>query len=232
MKLYHGTSIQAAYRIRDEGLRPRGRRIGNWKYNPSKKNAVYLTRLYAGYFAFCASKGSWGLIEVETDLLDPDLLRPDEDFLGQVYMQQNPHANLEEVTKEFVKHLDDYSNVWEDSVRFLGNCAYLDSIPPSAITRISIFNPKSNSYIAMANLDPSISILNCQLMGSKYEALTRWLMGEKFDLDTWIQMFYMLPREVIGPILPLAEIEQSLNQRSGWFMIKEPHESEKIQNLY
>jgi methionyl-tRNA synthetase len=79
MKLYHGTDGRNIRRILRDGIHPRKiTRKNNWGHSvPSNPHAVYLTTAYAGYFAMLASKsGLLGIVEVDSDKLDEDLLRP------------------------------------------------------------------------------------------------------------------------------------------------------------
>lgn len=92
MRLYHGTTEAVARAALAQGLAPRSltQAKGNWDKHPSNPHAVYLTTAYAGYFAACASDdgNKWGLVEIETDLLDVARLVPDEDWLEQVSRTQ------------------------------------------------------------------------------------------------------------------------------------------------
>jgi hypothetical protein len=126
-------------------------------------------------------KGSIGLVEIETDMLDPDLLMPDEDFLEQTSRRQEglcPVEGMEARTKWFRENLDTFQGHWEDSLECLGNCAYMGDIPTDAIVRAAIMKTKGTSpAMLMMAMDPCISILNFALMRDKYDALTRWFMG-------------------------------------------------------
>ena len=88
MIIYHGTAERHLKSILQTGIAPRGRSAGNWKHSvTSNPRAVYLTVSYALHFASnaCRPKEDKNMLvlEVETDLLNPYLLAPDEDFLEQ-----------------------------------------------------------------------------------------------------------------------------------------------------
>ncbi len=88
MKLYHGTSEPLARLILKEGIKPRGKRRGNWKDQPSGADRVYLTTAYALYFALVTCKVTpnkadrWAIIEVESDLLDESKLGKSRKAIG------------------------------------------------------------------------------------------------------------------------------------------------------
>ena len=182
MRLYHGTTEAVARAALTQGLAPRSvtQAQGNWDKHPSNPHAVYLTTAYAGYFAACASgtHSRWGLVEVETDLLDTAWLVPDEDWLEQVSRAQVIKGMRAKTiagrTRWLRERLILFRGHWLNSVDGLGNCAYLDEIPASAVTRVCVFDPKSNQAMAMHALDPCISLMNYAFCGSMYRALVRW----------------------------------------------------------
>jgi RNA:NAD 2'-phosphotransferase (TPT1/KptA family) len=70
MKLYRGTAGEDVRAILKHGIKPRrATKKNNWKHSvASHEHAVYLTSVYAGYFAHQAAKTSkLGIIEIETD---------------------------------------------------------------------------------------------------------------------------------------------------------------------
>jgi hypothetical protein len=131
MKLYNGTAGENVPAVLKHGIRPhRLTRKYNWKHSvASHKHAVYLTSAYAGYFAHQAAKTSkLGVLEIDTDKLDPELFRPDEDFLEQATRNGKPlnrqlkrlgKLSMNERTEWFREHLDDYADAWEASVEHL-----------------------------------------------------------------------------------------------------------------
>jgi hypothetical protein len=195
MKLYHGTSASIARQALVEGLLPRSESgaEGHWEDCPSNPDLVYLTAAYAPYFAMTATEGDelWGIVEVDTDLLDEYDLLPDEDYLEQASRGQDlaavfgdgfPEGNyMTERTEWFRERLHLFAHLWRKSIEGLGNCAHDGAIPPEAITRVAVFDPQTNRSIAMMASDPMIAILNYQFCGDKYRALCAWMMGEDVD---------------------------------------------------
>jgi hypothetical protein len=237
VKLYHGTAGENVPAILKRGIKPRrATRKNNWKHSvASHEHAVYLTSAYAGYFAHQAAKTSkLGIIEVDTDQLDPDLLRPDEDFLEQATrsgktsnteLEQLKQASMNERTAWFRVHLDEYAEAWEDSVKHLGTCCYLGEIPSEAITRASVFDYKKNPLVATELLEPTITIANFRFCAERYHALTKWLMGEDIDPDALLivpkSALKNLPeqfRDAIGGWD--KEARKRLNDRRGLKLVK------------
>lgn len=245
MKLYHGTSARVARRALKHGLLTRERSgvRSQWKANPSREDQVYLTNAYAGFFAGCAAGCTdWAIIEVDTERLDADAFMPDEDFLEQAtrltgqsleHLGLPVNANGVERTAWFRENGLRFAHLWEASLEHLGNCAYRGSIPPEAITRIAIFSPRSNPSIAMAAMDPLISLMNYQLLSDKYKTLTAWLIGDDAPVGSVFDTGAMIHNgEWISPMSPpekrqaaLAERETILSNRSGWRLIKGPPKS-------
>jgi hypothetical protein len=187
MLLYHGTNEKVARKALKEGIRPRimTRRKSIWDKCPSRKDLVYLTDAYAPYFAFSATKKGQrlGIIEVDTDMLDEARLLPDEDFLENVSRGEFPEAGEELVGRTcwFRDNLEEFQHHWVDSLEGLGNVAYRGAIPPEAITRISVFDPRSNPGIYQLVVDPAVSVLAYQVTAPKYRALIDWFFGEEVD---------------------------------------------------
>jgi hypothetical protein len=94
MKLYHGTAERHLPAILRDGLKPRGKRKGNWSHSiESNADAIYLTNAYALYFAHSATdpkdNGDRSVVlEIDTSKLDSFWLVPDEDWLEQVSRKQ------------------------------------------------------------------------------------------------------------------------------------------------
>lgn len=205
MLLYHGTSEKAAKNILKTGIKPRVETElkGNWEHSiDSRNDCVYLTSVYAPYFAMAATDevspdNRWCVVEIDVDRIDDGLLLPDEDFLEQAsrkskvpdgpeYEGLRIAQAIEDSTKRmhartewFRENLDCYWQLWEDSIKGLGNCCLQDEVHPTAITRIAYFDPKSNPNVAMTSMDPMICLMNFAIMEPKYAALTKWFMGEE-----------------------------------------------------
>lgn len=198
MKIYHGTTKTIALASLNDGLVPRGERPSRWQDNPSRSDAVYLTDAYAPYFAAHSADTpngeQWGIVEVDTDLLDDDAFVPDEDWLEQASRHGGvggapdgfDRLSMNDRTCWFRDNSHRFSHTWKLSLEGLGNCAHLGEVPSEAITRVSIFNPEHNPTMAFAALDPQISLLNYRLLGNKYRALTRWFAGHDVTVDEWM----------------------------------------------
>lgn len=203
MFLYHGTSEEIAINSLTDGLLPRcdSGAESLWEDCPSLPDFVYLTAAYAAYFAANAAikNKRWGIVEVDINCLDEDQMYPDEDFLEQATRGQSGLApdglSMKERTEWFRDHIWGFQEYWRDSIENLGNAAYYGAIPPEAIRRISLFDPKSNPGISLAAVDPSISIMNYRFLGkNKYQALMKWFMGEEVtppEFDPTLAFLYM-----------------------------------------
>jgi hypothetical protein len=236
MLLYHGTNERVAKLALKEGLLPRdeSESEGNWEHTvPSRSDLVYVTRAYAPYFASCAAKkGRWGIVEIDSDKLSRFAidgftgLLPDEDFLEQGSRRMKPeefaHLNsderaelaacktMEERTIWFRDYLETFAHLWQNSIDKMGNAAHLGAIEPGAIVRVSLFEPRSNSYVAMACIDPMISIMNYMICGMKYRSFTDWF----FRLDEDVVRGIL---EGIGPEPSMTkEMRALLEQRDEY----------------
>ena len=194
MLLYHGTTAAVARKAMKEGLKPRKHHgKSNWEHtSESRLDSVYLTTCYAGYYAACASAGgkTWGFIEVDTDRLDAKRFLPDEDFI-EAAIRESKNDSWEVIQEldfndrlaYFRDCLPEYSVFWEDSVKHLGNCCYRGIIPPEAITRVTLFDKKTNPRMSYMCLDPTITLINFKICGEKYKAMTRWFAGYQISAE-------------------------------------------------
>jgi hypothetical protein len=180
MKLYHGTAERYLKQILSKGIRPRkGNGDGNWEKYPSRSDMVYLTTAYPLYFATTAIKDDErGLIlEVDTRHLNEKKLHPDEDFIAQV-LSKHQNVSLDSVHKIVRDKLEQFKDMWRDSVENMGNCAHKGIIPPHAITRYILIDFTKRIELAMMAADPMISIINYTICKNKYINLVRWSFGD------------------------------------------------------
>ena len=180
MILYHGTSARHLPSILSEGLRPRGRRKGNWSEYPSRRDMVYATKAYAPYFGIQAldDKSDNRVLIVEIDV-DESNLYPDEDFIAQALAHQRK-CSIQDVHAEVRKSLEDYRHHWTDSVNGLGNAAHLGVIEPFRIRRLCTFDLSKQREMAMI-CDPQISVMNYRFCGERYRSVTAWFFGDRRD---------------------------------------------------
>lgn len=188
MKLYHGTSSTFVDKILQQGIKPRGRRKGNWDSHPSHPGAVYMSNAYAPYFAVqaCEKKAFPAVLEIDVHKLNPFCLCPDEDFLEQAFGKREfPDWDMTQRTRYYRENLEIFAPNWELSLEHMGNCSYLGTIPSKAITRIAILDHKhKETCLLLATcLDPTISIINYHIVGKKYRGITKWIFGDDLGED-------------------------------------------------
>lgn len=203
--IYHGTSSKHQKAILQKGITPRGRRKGNWKHAEgmdSISSHVYLTTLYAPYFAFCASgEGNHDLpmiVEVDLDELDADRLYPDEDFIVQCANDVPQGLDMPGRAAYARDNIAGYQHSWELSMEHLGNISFRGTVPPRAVKRLSIIDwdkikgigKGAETMLYFALSDPSITVLNKRVLGAKYEALTGLLMGYEPDFPGLLETSY------------------------------------------
>lgn len=242
MKLYHGTSEAVARLALKEGLMPRGMsgNEGQWGSTvESNPDLVYLTTAYAPYFAQHAAETGerWAVIEVDTDKLKEMYFLPDEDFMEQATRDANSTQmcaetvgcetlpeldNMKDRTEWFRENLDFFAHCWRASITGLGNCAYDGKIPPEAITKVVLFDPKSNSMLTMG-IDPCITLMNYRICGGKYRAATSWFVGEDPSPRAYLGFdnYPMSDDEFWNWFqAPRVEIEEMLAKRDGLEFLK------------
>lgn len=186
MKFFHGTASRHLRSILSDGLNARNQtQVSNWEHSiPSNDNTVYLTNAYALYFAAQAAEhesDKLAVLEIDGDVLYESELCADEDAVEQTTRGKDdlPRDWSIEQRTLYYRELA-YAYHWDQSLKALGTCGYLDVIPPEAITRVALVEVKTYTRMVWAGYDPSIGILNYRICGGKYRFATRWL----FDPET------------------------------------------------
>lgn len=222
--VYHGTDAETAKLIARQGILPRFQtKRSNWKI-ASHEDHVYLTRFYAGYFGLAAAAlrdvEAIGIVEVDLDRLSPENLYPDEDYveqalraLGMVDEDIAGDEYLQARTLAIRNRIDDYQEAWEASLEDLGSVAHRGPIPVSTITRISIYDPKSNPALTLRLSDPTITVLNATIYGRVYQLLTAWLMGDPVSVDEFLRAEW--PSQMPPPAEVVEAVTEMLNNRNG-----------------
>ena len=179
MKLYHGCSAKDMPSIMTNGVCPRWDKLSNWKKNPSRPDAVYLTVAYPFYFALC-HEGLAGVVEIDARGLDPKRFLPDEDYLTNA-LAMHDGRELDLYRQEDIRAmLHTYGDHWRESIRFQGNCCYRGAISPDYITRYCIFDPKVRPALAEEiSDDPCINLANYSIKGTSYRQLVAWMFGDR-----------------------------------------------------
>lgn len=166
--------------ILQDGLRPRvSTGMSQWEHTAeSHPDAVYLTSAYPLHFAANAKgKGSLAILELDTALLEPKLLVADEDALALANGKSCPADwTLMQRLDYFRERMQDYPAT--ESLRVLGTCAYLGTIPQAAIRRIVEITERDAVRLVIGGFDPVIAPVNYTFMGEQYEQSVRWLFGD------------------------------------------------------
>ena len=194
--LYHGTSERFLEKILRMGICPRGRAPSeNWPAKfASRKDMVYLTSAYAGYFAYNAvqSEERMLILEVDQDKLDVERMFPDEDYLGQCYAKQFD-VPLETAHAQIRSRLGTFRHHWRASLSGMGTVAYRDAVPIEAVKRYALLEITGRPRLWTSFMDPSISIINFQHCGPKYIGMLEWVFGDRpllpqiDDLKQWAE---------------------------------------------
>jgi hypothetical protein len=175
--LYCGTTERTAKLVPVVGINP-------------GREPVYLTDIYPGLFAFYAStRGNdrFGIIEVDTAVLDSTNFLPCEWFLDQTSRQKSKTGREQTRRLDALKkNLHKYRSKWRDSLQKTGVIVYDGFIGKKAIRRISIYDPASNPMITGTIVGARISLADYKKNRRLYHNLTRWLMGDTILVEEWL----------------------------------------------
>lgn len=199
MKLYHGTSVSRLSAILYAGILPRkeSKQRSQWEHSVvSAADRVYLTDIYAPYFAFHAAsrdEASALLLEVDADLLPKEKLVPDEDFLEQATRNQpinglSRYASMHERTRFFRDRAHRKPELAKLSLQHLGTCAFMGRVPAMAVTRYATVDLKKGMALNLIATDAMVTLLNHRFCSDKYSALTRLIFGERFTPREWVRL--------------------------------------------
>jgi len=235
MKLYYGSTGYAVYDALKRGINPPTQEEGY-----SDQAMVQLTSVYAPTFAMRAAVTAasesregehlkWGVAEVDVDLLNKSLLRPDVDFLEQASRMFSVGPPLDASVPLRIEwyraHIDEFAQYWKRSVAQIGSCNYSGTVPAYAITRVAIYTPDSNTLIESVACDPQINTLDhTPMIATKYQALTRWFMGDPMSAC------------IIDPtiLFNLAAVDRSntgeVNRETSRFIRRQEHITEQLAN--
>ncbi|HLJ94673.1 MAG TPA: hypothetical protein VKU02_15915 [Gemmataceae bacterium] len=157
--------------------------------NPTNE-PVYLSDVYPGLFAFFESTNGndrFGIIEIETTLLDKSNFLPCEWFLEQSSRQKAKNAREQHRRLEsYRKVREKYQEKWRESLQKVGVCLYDGFIPKKAIRRITVYDPASNPTITSAIINARISLADYKPCFPRNQALTRWLTGGSVTVEDWL----------------------------------------------
>ena len=178
--LYHGTSTKYLDDILKQGIKPRYEKESIWEDNPSRPDMVYLSSAYAVYFSQVASYRLGGKPVVFEVKVNSKSLYPDEDFLEQITRvdpawKDTLSLGMEERTAWFKKNMLDYKTAYADSLGALGNACHKGIIKPKNIIRYSILDESK----ILEYSDPTITLMNYQILGGRYRKLSQKTMWEE-----------------------------------------------------
>jgi hypothetical protein len=103
----------------------------------------------------------------------------DEDIVAQVIaMTSNDNRDLIEITNDV--DLPKYDKHWEKGLEQMGNCSFVGTIPPEAITRYVVIDWETcANWIWLKAADTSVSIVNHTFLQEDHKNFTAWLLGDE-----------------------------------------------------
>lgn len=207
--LLHGTCASHLAAVAKEGLRPRlGRDVeSNWEH-PSHEGAIYLTTAYALHYAGCALSSDFAaILDIDFTALSSDGLVADEDsyalatVTGHEWVQDLP---LEERVAFWRENLEDTDPA--ESLRVLGNCAYLGAIPSTAVRGVRLLQKREVALLTLGVCDPVISPGNFKFYGGTYQRFSAWLVNRAEPADEELTTWFA---EVCTPALPMMSLQEA-----------------------
>lgn len=246
MLVYHGTTATVAREAVTKGLHPRGDQgTTNWPSLPSNLNMVYMTKSWSLAYAAKAvenaanSDSLAAIIEIDTEKLVKENLRPDEDFLKDYrqlldqftrYRSQWEQGLLRiwekfpeirpiegETFAAFSEDVEVMQAHWQRSLELLGTVAYKGIIPPTVIVRYAIIDTKNTHSLIKYSRMLSVRIMN-YLMGRDQQAALIKLIFDRQSLP------YQNPKGGLSS----AEIEKYNNKIWGTIKLKLATEKERL----
>jgi hypothetical protein len=133
-----------------------------------KTSEVTLTNIYGAYQAFMAAEPEerWAIVEIHWDRLHDENLLP-----------YTPLLKGKAKSK---------ATTWKQSVDVVGFCSHDGPIPPLAIGKVWIFNPRSNWLITQTVLHVQVGADHYERDKKKLSVVNRWLTGEFVSVEEWL----------------------------------------------
>lgn len=193
MKLYHGTTEAAAKVILGTALLPRDKVAGNWKHATGRADCVHLTHAYPLTFALNAQArlpiSFWkrvrcAVLEVDTTLLNPWRMGPDEDTLEEIGRagvdNLPPDMSPKDRLGFYRDRLPDFMGpqFTADALTARGTCVHHGGIATHAITRVSFIDPFASPGIAAVAGSAVVTVAEHVEHGSLHRQLTARIMHD------------------------------------------------------
>lgn len=198
-RIYHGTTEAIAKASPVKGLVPyevslldngKPRAVG-----ASTLTGISLTDSYLGLLAFdtCTIKDRWGLIEINLDELDEKKFVPHELFLLEKSKKKigSVQEQLKAVTDYRAKLTPNHKS-WKDSLSSLGLCVYQGEIPVKAISKITIYDWKTNWFMTREVFNASLTSKHHKMQVDRHKLMTKWLMCEAIEPSEWVSDYQKL----------------------------------------
>lgn len=206
-RLYHGTTEAVAKNAPVKGLKPyEVSSLDNGKMRAigaSTLSGVSLTDAYAGFMAFdtCTSRERWGLVEINPDELDESLFVPHELFLLEKSKKKidSVQDHLKLVTDYRAKLTANHKS-WKESLSSMGLCVYQGDIPVKAITKITIYDWKTNWFVTREVFNVNMASKHHKMQVDRHKLMTRWLMCEAIEPSEWVSDYAKLKSVEREPI--------------------------------
>ena len=190
-KLYHGTSETIAKVSCIKGLSPYKVPVVEdgvpRKILASTESCICLTAECPGLMAseMVNSRERWGIIEIDASLLSSALFLPHELFLTEKLKPRSEEEWLNKLAQTR-ENLVNNRHKWRNSMDEFCFCVYEGPIPLSAITRVAIYDPRSNPAITKAVVSAPFGTRFYKLNSHRQGMVVRWFMGEDISPEEWL----------------------------------------------
>lgn len=165
----------------------------------------------------------WGIVEIETQDLDPTRLAPTTTWLSG-FLAAHQGASWVEPTglraadgvEGLGAHPSLLRGLWRASVEATGRCRYDGAIPPHAVCRVALFDPLSNEDLTQA---PS-GVEDHHHLEASQRALTEWFFApiDPSRMLDPVERALVMGDDALGP-LPDAYwiVQESARDQLFWW---------------
>jgi hypothetical protein len=133
-----------------------------------KTPEVTLTNVYGAYQAFMAAEPEerWAIVEIQWERLHDENMLP-----ASAMLKGKARAK---------------ATTWRQSLDTIGFCVHDGPIPPAAMGKVWIFNPRSNWLITQTVLHVQVGVDHYDKDKKKLAVINRWLTGEFITVEDWL----------------------------------------------